>query len=168
MQGQLYTKAPLDYELSQFDGFYSVTLRVEDPSGSGVNQRVEINVENVDEPGIVTLLPSDPEVGSNLAASLSDPDVIDIHVPVSWEWQRSIDKNDWATIGSGSLYKPTKADEGYWLKAVASYADGEGPNKSAETITDSAVPSEANSAPAFPRSETGVRSVDENTRLFAN
>ena len=121
---------------------------------------VTVNVTNVDEPGEVTLSPSSPEVGTQVNASLTDPDRV--VSSVTWSWHRSTDKTKWTPITgeSGSGYTPVDADEGNYLRATASYDDGHGTGKDASGISDNKVPA-VNSRPSF--SPNIVRSVDENT-----
>ena len=86
---------------------------------------VKVTITNVDEPGVVTLSsPASPEVGTQVTASLTDPDR---NVSgVSWTWHRSTDKSQWELImgQTGSGYTPVDADEDNYLRATASYDDG--------------------------------------------
>ena len=120
-----------------------------------------INITNLDEPGVVTLSPSDPEVETQVDASLTDPDRL---VSVTgWTWYRSTDKSNWGSPisgATGSAYTPSNADEGSYLRATASYEDGHDAGKTASGITDSEVP-ETNDMPSF--SPNVVREIDENT-----
>ena len=69
----------------------------------------------------------------------------------------------WADISGATdaSYTPEIGDNGNYLRATASYTDGHGSGKTEEAATDGAVSS--NSAPEFPATEDGARSVAENT-----
>ena len=73
---------------------------------------------------------------------------------------------NWEDIGPTlNAYTPVAADEDNYLRATVSYTDGDGPGKSANAVTDNPVAVVAvieNTAPEFPASETGARSVSEN------
>ena len=141
---------------------YRIKVRVSDgPSSNVAEQDVTITITNVDEPGVVTLSPTSPIVGTPINAGVTDPDRIDS--VTTWSWHRSTNKSNWGSPisgATGSAYTPANADEGNYLRATASYDDGEGSGKSASAVTDSAVPT-TNSQPTF--SPNVFRSVDENT-----
>ena len=64
------------------------------------------------------------------------------------------------------LYTPVDGDEGFFLRVMASYSDGQGSDrKSAEAVSDNRVQAApfTNTAPVFPSSEDGRREVEENT-----
>ena len=153
--GQLRTKDPLNYEdRSSFD----VTVTAADPEGATDSVDVTILVDNLDEAGTVTLT-AQTLVRTPVTASLEDPDG---NVRgVSWSWQRSVDLSTWSTIGGAAsgTYTPQTADVGHYLRAAASYRDGQGSGKSARATTASMVP---NRAPEF-KEPQAVLSVDENT-----
>ena len=113
--------------------------------------KVTVNVINVDEPGAVSLSWKQPQVGTALEASLSDPD--GSVSGVTWEWEKSTDKSDWDTISASttSSNTPVVGDVGKYLRVTASYTDGEGSGKTAQRVSDRkvrAAPS-GNSAPSF-------------------
>ena len=106
---------------------------------------VTINLLNVDEPGAVGLDSIEPEVGSEITASLTDPD--GSMSAVLWQWSRSEDgATNWEDIAgaSASSYTPNADDEGMYLRAVANYTDGEGSGKSADATTSQPVPASGN------------------------
>ena len=126
--GQLRTRAALDHETASS---YSVAVTATDTSGLSDTIDVTITVTNVEEAGVVSLWPVQPRVGTVLRASLSDPDG-DVR-SVFWRWQRSSDQTSWTGVsGSDASYTPTSADEGMYIRARATYADGEGSGKSAD------------------------------------
>ena len=168
--GQLQTKAALDYETGSTS--YSVTVTATDPSGADDTIPVTITVNNVDEAGTVTLSSTQPIDGTPLNATLDDPD--DVSGSVSWSWARSLNgTSSWTprrVTGIGT-YTPVATDVGHYLRATASYTDGEGSGKSAQAISANAVEAtsaDPNAPPEFPSSETRARNVDENTPASRN
>ena len=106
-----------------------------------IDDQIEVNIDvnNVDEAGTVSVSPGEPEVGTALAASLSDPDgsVSD----VSWQWARSSDRADWQVTdgASSSTYTPVDLDADKYLRVTASYVDGEGYDKQAQAVLSNPV-----------------------------
>ena len=146
--GQLWSNAPLDYETK---AVYTVVVSVRDSRDSNgdpdtavdAEVTVTIAVVNVGEPGVLTLLSSQPRVGVPLAARLTDPDGIEGEVV--WQWERSRDGNPWSNSwraisgAESSAYASVEADVGYYLRVTASYADGHGPDKSRQAISEGRV-----------------------------
>ena len=130
-------KGPTDADT---DAEYEVAIQASDGSLTDAIA-VTINVVNVDEPRSVTLSPTQPVVGEELPASLSDPD--GSVSEVTWMWERSTDQNTWTDVsGAASAgYTPEAGDVGNYLRATATYADGEGPNKSARAVSENPVES---------------------------
>ena len=161
--GQLQTKAPLDYESK---ASYTVTVTATDPGDASATITVTITVTNIDESGTVTLSSGQPKVYAAFTATLTDPDgsISD----VTWQWESSSDgSTNWTAIGgaTAATYTPAAGYAGNYLRATASYTDGEGHGKSAQEASAHAVrrPPASNRAPEFPSSETGARSVADNT-----
>ena len=170
--GQLWSNAPLDYETQ---AVYTVVVSVRDSRDSNgdpdtavdAEVTVTIAVVNVGEPGVLTLLSSQPRVGVPLAARLTDPD--GIVGEVVWKWERSRDGNPWSNSwraisgAESSAYASVGADVGYYLRVTASYADGHGPDKSRQAISEGRVMEFT--GPVFAGAPNGVfeRSVAENT-----
>ena len=124
-------------------------------------------VMDVEEDGVVTLSAVEPETGTPLTATLEDGD--GGVTGEMWQWARSENgRTGWTNISgaASSSYTPTVADEDFYLRATVTYTDRRG-GKSAEAVTDGAVPSE-NRRPRFPSTETGQRTVPENTRRNVN
>ena len=133
--GQLRTQAALDHEARSE---YAVTVIATDTSNLTTEIEVTITVTNVDEGGTVTLFPAQPRVSTVLRATLSDPD--GGLRSVSWRWQRSTDETTWTRLsGSSASYTPTSGDQGMYLRAIASYTDGEASGKSASAASDQMV-----------------------------
>ena len=122
------------------DAEYEVAIQASDGSLTDAIA-VTINVVNVDEPGSVTLSPTQPVVGVELPASLSDPD--GSVSEVTWMWERSTDQNTWTDVSGAAAasYMPVAGDVGSYLRATATYADGGGPNKSARAVSENPVES---------------------------
>ena len=136
--GEITVKAGanIDYESSVKS--YSVTVSVtdgEDASGAAESPptidatvSVRINVNNVDEPGIVTLSTTAPRVGSELTASLSDPDD-DVRI-YTVQWSRAptadalfIDIPIDPGYMANPSYTPTVADQSKYLKVTMFYVE---------------------------------------------
>ena len=162
--GRLQTKAALDYETGTHT--YTVTVTATDPAGLYDTIEVTITVNNVEEPGTVTLSSLQPQVGFQLTATLDDPD--NVSGSVTWSWRSSPNRNSLGTLINGetsATYTPVAADVGDYLRATASYDDGEEPGKSAEGVSTNrveAAPVPQNEPPEFP-TNTAARNVDENT-----
>ena len=125
-------------------------------------------VVDVEEDGVVTLSTDEPVTETQVTATLEDGDggVTD----EVWQWARSENgRTGWTNISgaTSSSYTPTVADEDFFLRATVTYTDRRGAGKSAEGITGRRVPSE-NRSPVFPSTETGRRTVPENTRAGVN
>ena len=155
--GQLMTSAALDFET---EASYTVEVTATDNAGDNDTITVTISVNNVEEPGSVTLEFVDPlRVGAAVTATLEDPDTFTAS-DVTWQWQSDDGSDSWADItgATEATYMVAETDGGKYLRAMASYTDGEGSGKSASAATASAV----NRAPKF-ATETDARSVAENT-----
>ena len=162
VSGQLQTKAPLDYETTPS---YTVTVTAEDPSGEADTITVTITVTNINEDGTVTLSTVQPLVSTQLFATLADRDRVS--GSVTWSWESSPNRSSWTPINGADTdtYTPVTGDQGRYLRATASYDDQESAGKSARAVSANPVrtPTPGNSAPQFSPSETGARSVTENT-----
>ena len=157
VSGDIYINTVPDYEGKNF---YQVRVQVSDGSNIA-DLDVTIAIINVDEDGVVTLSPTSPVVGTQINASLTDPD--HLVSTTGWSWHRSTNNNGgWTPISdaTGSAYTPGNVDEGNYLRATASYDDGHGAGKSASGVSDDQVPP-TNSRPAF--SPNIIRNVNENT-----
>ncbi len=167
--GQLRTKPALDFEGSTTS--YTVAVTAADPSGAEDTITVTITVTNVDEAGTVTLTSTQPIVGTPLTATLTDPD--DVSGSATWSWERSPNGPSWTLINgeTSASYTPVAGDVGDYLRATASYSDGEGASKRAQAVSANMVreaPTGTNTAPAFLPAETGLRNMDENTPAGMN
>ena len=149
------------------DNNYLVTVVASD--GNTRNDQtlnVRVTVGNRDEAGTVTLSSLQPQAGTALAATLTDPD--GSLSGQAWQWAVSSNRSTWADIDgeTAASYTPGAGDVGKYLRVTVSYSDGHGAGKSlVVTLTDAvqAAPVAENNPPAFPATENGERSVAENT-----
>ena len=169
--GQLSVTTALNFE----DGAsVSITVTASDSAASD-SEDVTVSVTNVDEAGSVSFGSTSPTVDTSLTATLTD---VDGSVSgTTWKWASS---SDWVSATSTGMwtdisgatstaYTPVAGDVSKYLRATASYTDALGSGKTAAVVTASAVvAAAANSAPTFPVSETGARSVAENTVAAQN
>ena len=143
--GQIRTSEALDLETK---ASYSVTVNVHDGrDGTGASSTT---VENVEEPGVVelTTLTGIIQARVEVTAELSDDD--GSVSGVSWQWSQSPNgRSNWANIAGATSDTHTPSDvlEGRYLRATASYTDGQGPNKVAHGVS----PRVAEAPPSLPR-----------------
>ena len=164
--GTLSFKQPADYEAradDDQDNTHELRLRAFDGSLTG-KHTVTVTVTNVDEEGSLSLSSEQPQVGTPLTATLTDPDQLE--VVQSWAWERSANLSSWTSIAaatSGS-YVPTADTVGQYLRVTANYHDGHGTGKVLQTTSDRAVAAMpiTNTAPYFPSIKL-ERSVAENS-----
>ena len=165
--GQLRTRAALDHETTPS---YTVTVTATDTAGGTDDVVVIITVNNVDEPGSVTLSTLQPLVAIQLTATLDDPDVV--LGSVTWSWARSPNgATDWAQISGEEFdtYTPIAGDVGYYLRATAAYTDGEGSDKTAPGISANLVEvALGRKTPVLREHPTATRSVPRNTPAGRN
>ena len=123
---------------------------------------VTVKVKNIDEVGEVKLSQRQPQVGTQITAMIEDDDNI-VSSSLRWRWERSdVDGSNaptaeacddtrvgWTRISgaNSATYMPTQGDitvdpstdpntetATKCLRAIASYTDGHGPNKSTSTL----------------------------------
>ena len=153
------------------NGSYDVTV-VASNKRHTAERDVTVTVTNVDEPATLTLSSQQPQAGTALTATLTDPDA-SIRIS-SWQWHKSRNGTDpWLdatgrgarsahyTPGEGDA--PPDGDEGLYLRVSVTYTDAFG-SKALELITTRTVREEplTNSPPVF-SSTDGRRSIRENT-----
>ena len=169
--GQIRVKDALDFETK---ASYSVTINVHDGRDSAGassttidnSQDMTITVQNVDEPGTVTFttLTGVVQARVEVTAALRDDDLIT--GSVNWQWSQSPDgRTNWANISgaTGTTYTPADVFERRYIRATASYTDGQGPNKTARGVSPRVAEAPpVNSPPAFPSTEDGQREVAED------
>ena len=177
--GQIRTTQELDYETTTASLYITATLHDGKGVIGGTNQVTDddevddtkifdITVTDVEEEGVVTLSSTEPEVGTQLEAALEDGD--GNISGESWQWARSENgRTGWINIfgATSSRYTPDDDDGDFYLRARVTYTDNRSSGKTAEAVTDGLVPSE-NRRPVFPSTETGQRTVPENTGANVN
>ena len=155
---------------------YQITVVADDGKGGTDDHAVTVTVENVNELGMVNLSSVQPQVETELTATLTDPD--GGMSGTTWKWETSSSSDFGGTVtaiegATSSTYTPMDDDEGDYLRAMATYRDA-ATDADVPDLTVSSVPVEGNdvqakrspfynTAPNFPTSETGQRMVDENT-----
>ena len=163
--GQITVGSGTVFDYESGPARYTVIVSVHDgrdaygSDDTAVDASIEVNIDvnNVDEAGTVSVSPEQPQAGTALAAFLTDPDgsLSDI----SWQWARSSDGSNWNDISGASSdsYTPVADDVGSYLRTTASYTDGHGPGKSAHAVMER---QSAQRAPSFADDVTLI--VDEN------
>ena len=132
-------------------------------------------VGNVDDDGELTLQWLQPEVGTAIMATLTDPDG-DTSSP-TWTWYRSKaadpvvgDMSQWNVIAveTANSYTPLAADEDKYLWVHVAYTDPQGDTKTADAKSENPVRAEvssgANASPDF-EDNTDDRTVPESTAV---
>ena len=169
--GALSFASPPDFEApsdSDTDNVYKVTVLASDDVpgvGTTINttdpgRRVTITVTNVSESGSITVDRRYPQVGVVVTATLTDGDATSSEItPATWQWKKG--STDLSGNGANTEAYIPQADDTGTIKVVASYVAKGADRTEEKSITVRAVPSGANSAPAFPAA-TAARSVDEN------
>ena len=147
---------------------YVITVNASDGTNSDTED-VEIQVTNVDEPGVVTLSTLQPQVGVVLTATLRDSDVVRNGTP-TWQWFRG---SSAIVDATNAEYTPVTGDAGSRLKAKVTYRDGEDTENDKTAEGSSAprsvrsVPTSGNILPVFPTqgddTTDQTREVAENT-----
>ena len=86
-------------------------------------------------PGAVSLSALQPQVDAQFTASLTDAD--GSISGLTWVWARSLDQSTWTAISgvTSADYTPVTADLNHYLRATASYSDGNGPGKNAQAVS---------------------------------
>ena len=123
-------------------GFYlQATAYYSDPEGGGKSASAKTAGPVLrDDDGRVTLTPASVQVGTSVTARLTDPDGNIRNV--TWQWASSESSTSgWLDIpgATSSTYTTVPDDLDMFLRATASYDDGDGPDKVADAVTTSAV-----------------------------
>ena len=131
------TGTMLDFETK---ASYMVTVSATDPDNDSDTITVRVTVDNVDDPGVVTIMPdTTPQVGTELTASLEDQDGSVANL--MWQWQKDDGQGNYTDIPGETMmsYTPVMADEDSRLQATAMYDDSFGEDKTAMATTAAAV-----------------------------
>ena len=169
--GQPFLKhdAQLDYEEKKITFLWVWVRDSKGPYGEAdtewdTGHLLKVYITNADDPGTVTLSSDSPEFEVELTARLLDPDLA-IH-DLTWQWQTadSAESESWTDISDATAdsYTPSASDVGKYLRAKASYGDGEGTGKEAIGTAANAVYRPANEAPEFDEGDSAARSLIEN------
>ncbi len=131
--GQLSTRSGGDYDFERKPS-YALTVVATDTGPDPhvvTNIEVEVAIQNLEEPGEVSVVPSSALVGALMRASLSDPD--GGVIAQSWTWERSDDNSVWTAItgATSATYRPADGDVDKYLRVTVSYEDALGAGKSA-------------------------------------
>ena len=170
-QIELKSDETLDFETV---ASYDLTVRVRDDLNEANEADTEwddeiaitIQVSNVEEAGVVSLGSSNPQVGTAMTATLTDAD--DSISNLTWQWQTAniATTTNWSDItgATSSTYTPATADSGKFLRAQASYDDGEGTDKTAAAVAANTVLAQAptNQPPSFTEGAETERSLQED------
>ena len=170
--GVLTFKEIPDYEKpAASNNVYRVTVTVSDGKLKATRP-MTVTVTDEAEGGVVTLSSVQPKVAVELTASLEDSDggVKDI----TWQWARSDSESGTFTNIDGATsatYTPVEGDQTptpMFLSATASYTDKQA-EQTAVKVSDAVVIANVdNRAPMFPDTETGMRSIAENSEAAAD
>ena len=122
----LHFNTPPNYEVKSS---YEVTVEVSAGSESAT-RTVTVNVEDVDEPGTVTLSSSRPYVGDRVWATLTDPDGVE---GPTWSWT-SVGTGSRSVPSTDSYYHTVPASAfGRMLQATVGYTDAHGSQRAVGT-----------------------------------
>ena len=159
-RGQLYFRQLASFE----DGatYLVIVIATDDDVDNPLSHEltVTITVENVEEPGVVTISPPRGwvDVTTQFNAALSDDD--GGVTGTTWQWARSPNgRSRWTDIASATSrsYTVTADDANQYLRATASYTDGQGSGKTASATLRAPVGDirpATNTAPAFSEATT--------------
>ena len=129
-----------------------------------VDRPVTVNIQNLEEQGTVTLSAVQPQEGTGVTAELEDGDD---ERNVTWQWYRTSSRGSSGTEIDGATsptYIPVGDDVGRYLRAVATYDDPHGDDKTAFAVSVNRVQEAPPQPepPVFPSTETGQRTIREN------
>ena len=153
--GMLTFRSSPDYENpmdADMDNVYMVTIMADDGTYMDTHD-VMVMVTNEDEMGRVTFWRDGQDattaaimVGDELGGAVDDSDgnpgdtfpiamYTRIDNVTSWQWARSRDMTDWDNIWTGGMYTVMDDDAGHYLRATATYNDGEDTGKMKDATT---------------------------------
>ena len=165
---------PPNYEMradADMDNMYRVTLTASDGTNRS-SREVVVTVENMEDPGMVTLTmeTDSPRVDTAITAMLEDED--GGITGTTWQWSRCDDAgganctsitnsnsaNDTMTMTS---YTPVEADEDMYLRAMATYTDAYGEEMDMATGQTSEMVKAASIASDYDANGNGMIDRDE-------
>ena len=148
--GTVRNTRELDFETADS---HTLILTATDEHGASGQTTVTVTVNNLDEPGTVTLTHNTPRTGDVITAELSDPD--GDTSSETWQWSRA--GND--ISGASSATHTVGADDlGHRLSVRVSYTDPQGTGKSAQAETSEAV---SNDPPSFALQSTSFTVAED-------
>ena len=147
---------------------YALVVEVRDGTDNSEvgTLKVQVTVTDLEEEGTGALTELQPQVSVQL--SVEDFDDPDGEVSrTTWQWSKSMDMTDWTDIDGAisDRYTPATGDEGYYLRALATYTDRRGSGKTTEIVSQNAVEEKttANTAPDFGKEDSDRNDADEET-----
>ena len=161
-------RSPPDFEAPvdrNRDNVYNVTVEVADPDNPREKDTrdVTVRISNEQEPGSISRTSHpQPEVGQPIRVTLNDPDKVRNN-RVTWEWTLGATTTTQNNGGLTASFTP-RANE--TVSVTATYTDGTGTlieNLAGPTLASVQVRPNPDRDPAFPSSESGTRSIAENT-----
>ena len=186
--GVLEFNSPPDFETDEGTGSgeneYVVIVQASAGADTDVDIKtatleVTVTVTDEDEPGSIMLSTLQPQVGQTVTATLTDGDTITADT-VNWVWLRGSTPINGST-SSGQVtatYDPVDGDVGNRLRAMATYDDSEGDDKTAQEDSSRSIrrAPQTNTSPVFPDQDPGTegnqtgqdREVAENTASGEN
>ena len=164
--GVLTFTRPPDYEHpsdDDTDNEYLLEVWARAGASDPITQGVTVTVNNADEEAVVVLSSPQPQIGTALQATITDPDGV---LAVStWTWQQSTDRVSWTDIAGATTSSYTPTDAGVYLQAVAAYIDGFDvsiDNAATSTAYPTRTAPSTNNAPQFTANSLD-RTVAENS-----
>ena len=126
----------LDYETL---ATYTLTVTATDPDNNADTVDVTITITDEEEGGTVRLPSSQPVTGTELVATLTDPDGSVTNE--MWTWERSSDRTVWEHLQTSAspAYTPSDSDAGKYLGATVVYRDPRGGGKEAHLVSGARV-----------------------------
>ena len=124
---------------------------------------VIVSIQNVEEPGTITLSSVQPQEGTEITATLEDDDE---PTTTTWQWYRTSSRGSTGTTitnVTSNSYTPDADDVGSYLRVVASYNDGFDTGNTAIAVSANRV-QEAPPAPEAPVFPCGRRLQSQHSR----
>ena len=164
--GAVTFEASPDYEVQSI---FTFTVRAEAGSHT-VNVPVTVNIQNLEEPGTVTLSTVQPQEDILLTATLEDGDGAN---GTKWQWYRASSQSSSGTAVTGAssaTYTPIGDDVARYLRVVATYDDPHGDDKTVAAVSANRVlaVNPDNLPPEFPAGGDYTRSIRENLSAGRN
>ena len=128
--------APTDAAASRIQDLFNNASSSFDPRTVTNNTGGTGRSQSSDGAEKLTLSASQPQVNQSLTAALANPD--EVSGATVWAWHRSsTGTTAWSAIGgaNSASYTPVANDMGYYLRATASYTDGNGQAQSVSVVS---------------------------------